>query len=76
MPNTGGVPLLGVDGVVVISHGASNPRAIMNAIRVAGQAVENRISEHVLEGLKSNEAYYRKNETPSILGFLPEEKAG
>ena len=56
----GGVPLLGVDGVVVVSHGASNPRAIMNAIRVAGQAVENRISEHVLEGLKNNETYYRK----------------
>jgi glycerol-3-phosphate acyltransferase PlsX len=56
----GGVPLLGVDGVVVISHGASNPRAIMNAIRVAKQAVENRINEHVLEGLKQYEAFYRK----------------
>lgn len=56
----GGAPLLGVDGVVVISHGASNPRAIKNAIRVAGQAVQNRMSEHVLEGLKNNEAYYRK----------------
>ena len=56
----GGVPLLGVDGVVVVSHGASNPRAIMNAIRVAGQAIENRMVEHVLEGLKNNEAYYRK----------------
>jgi phosphate acyltransferase len=56
----GGVPLLGVDGVVVVGHGASNPKAIMNAIRVAGQAVENRMSEHVLEGLKNNEAYYRK----------------
>jgi glycerol-3-phosphate acyltransferase PlsX len=56
----GGVPLLGVNGVVVISHGASNPRAIMNAIRVARQAVESRINEHVLEGLKQYEAFYRK----------------
>ncbi|MHB8843104.1 MAG: phosphate acyltransferase PlsX [Candidatus Aquicultor sp.] len=56
----GGVPLLGVDGVVVVGHGASNPKAIMNAIRVASQAVENRMTEHVLEGLKNNEAYYRK----------------
>jgi len=56
----GGVPLLGVNGVVVVSHGASNPRAIMNAIRVAGQAVQNRISEHVLEGLQLHEAYYTK----------------
>lgn len=56
----GGVPLLGVDGVVVISHGASNPRAIMSAIRVAGQSVKNQISNHVLEGLRDHEAYYQK----------------
>lgn len=56
----GGVPLLGVNGVVVISHGASNPRAIMNAIRVAAQTVQNRINEHVLEGLQLYESYYRK----------------
>ena len=56
----GGVPLLGVNGVVVVGHGASNPKAIMSAIRVAGQAVQSRMTEHVLEGLKNNEAYYRK----------------
>jgi len=56
----GGVPLLGVNGAVVVSHGASNARAIMNAIRVAKQAVENRISDHVLEGLKQYEAIHRK----------------
>jgi hypothetical protein len=32
----------------------------MNAIRVAIQAVENRISEHVLEGLQTYESYYLK----------------
>jgi phosphate acyltransferase len=56
----GGVPLLGVNGVVVVSHGASNPLAIMNAIRVAREAVENRFNDHVLEGLKQYEAFYRK----------------
>jgi glycerol-3-phosphate acyltransferase PlsX len=56
----GGVPLLGVDGVVVVSHGASNATAIKSAIRVASQAVENRITEHVLEGLKDYEAHYHK----------------
>ncbi len=43
----GGVPLLGVKGVVVISHGASGPKAIMNAIRVARRGVQNRINEQV-----------------------------
>ena len=56
----GGVPLLGVNGIVVISHGASNPRAIMNAVRVAKQAVENRFDVHVLEGLKQYEAFYHR----------------
>lgn len=35
----GGAPLLGVDGVSIICHGGSSPKAIRNAIRVAGQAV-------------------------------------
>jgi phosphate acyltransferase len=56
----GGVPLLGVNGTVIIGHGASNPKAIMNAIRVAGQSVRNKITDQVLEGLSQYEAYYRK----------------
>jgi glycerol-3-phosphate acyltransferase PlsX len=35
----GGAMLLGVDGVCIISHGSSSARAIVNAIRVAGEAV-------------------------------------
>jgi glycerol-3-phosphate acyltransferase PlsX len=31
--------LLGVDGVCVISHGSSSSRAILNAVRVAHEAV-------------------------------------
>jgi glycerol-3-phosphate acyltransferase PlsX len=36
----GGAPLLGLDGVCIISHGRSNARAIQNAIRAAAKAVE------------------------------------
>lgn len=36
----GGAPLLGVDGVVIIGHGRSNPKAIKNMIRAAMRAVE------------------------------------
>lgn len=38
--NTGGAMLLGVDGVCIISHGSSGPRAILNAMRVARELVE------------------------------------
>jgi len=43
----GGAPLLGVNGVSIISHGKSSPRAIMNALKVAVQAVETRMDEHI-----------------------------
>jgi phosphate acyltransferase len=39
----GGAMLLGVNGICVISHGSSNATAIMNAIRVAGEAHDERI---------------------------------
>ncbi len=43
----GGAPLLGVNGVSIISHGKSSPRAIKNAIKVAVQAIESRMDEHI-----------------------------
>jgi glycerol-3-phosphate acyltransferase PlsX len=36
----GGAVLLGVDGVCIISHGSSSARAIVNAVRVAHDAVQ------------------------------------
>ncbi len=43
----GGAPLLGVDGVVIISHGRSNERAIASAIGVAKQSVEGDVPETI-----------------------------
>ena len=43
----GGAPLLGVRGVSIICHGRSSPRALMNAIKVAVQAVDTRLDEHI-----------------------------
>jgi len=43
----GGVPLLGVKGATIISHGKSSPRAIRNAIRVAGEVVANRVNDQI-----------------------------
>lgn len=47
----GGAPLLGVQGVVIVAHGRSNARAIKNALRVAKQAVEQGLVEHIREGV-------------------------
>jgi len=40
----GGAPLLGVDGVCIICHGSSTPKAIRNAIREAHKMVSERIN--------------------------------
>src|SRR5207253_5908491 len=43
----GGAPLLGVQGVVIICHGASPAKAITNAIRVAVQSVRTHLSDDI-----------------------------
>jgi glycerol-3-phosphate acyltransferase PlsX len=43
----GGAPLLGVNGISIISHGRSSPRAIKNAIGVALRAIESSMDEHI-----------------------------
>ncbi len=41
----GGAPLLGVNGIVMICHGRSSPKAIKNAIRATMQEVDHNIIE-------------------------------
>ena len=48
----GGGPLLGVRGVCIICHGRSNANAIKNAIRVAKEFLECRVSQRIEEELK------------------------
>jgi phosphate acyltransferase len=43
----GGAPLLGVNGISIISHGKSSPKALKNALKVAARAVESRMDEHI-----------------------------
>jgi glycerol-3-phosphate acyltransferase PlsX len=47
----GGVPLLGVKGSAIVSHGRSNARAIKNALRVARQTAETNVAGAIAEGL-------------------------
>src|SRR5919106_416164 len=49
--NTGGAALLGIDGVCVISHGASSARAIVNAIGVAAECVETDVVGRLKEAI-------------------------
>jgi glycerol-3-phosphate acyltransferase PlsX len=55
----GGAPLLGVNGNCVICHGASDAKAIMNAILLASNMAQNRLNEHLIEELKEKEDLLR-----------------
>ncbi len=43
----GGAPLLGVKGVSIICHGRSNANAIRNAIRLAVEATQHKLVQHM-----------------------------
>lgn len=47
----GGSLLLGLNGVGIVCHGASNPRTIYNGIRLAVQCVERRLVEEIGQGI-------------------------
>ncbi len=49
----GGAPLLGVQGVSIVSHGGSSAHAIKNALRVAADLVKNNINEQIQTQLNS-----------------------
>ncbi len=51
---TGGAPLLGVNGVVIIAHGSSSPKAIKNAINRAHELSEKNIIEHIKQDIELN----------------------
>lgn len=50
----GGAPLLGVNGVCIICHGKSSPKAIMNAIKVGVDMVKEKVNEVIKEKLLNN----------------------
>ena len=46
---TGGAPLLGVNGNCIIAHGSSGPKAIRNAVRMGLEMVKARVSSRITE---------------------------
>lgn len=62
----GGAPLLGVDGVCIISHGRSNQKAMKNAILRARECVNAKVNEHLREELgRSGDIGNVKAQAPS-----------
>ncbi len=53
----GGAPLLGINGISIISHGRSSARAIKNAIRVAGEMAKAKVHEIIANDLKGQSPF-------------------
>ena len=53
----GGAPLLGINGISIVSHGRSSPKAIKNAIRVAKESFEKGVNHHIQEEVSSSVFY-------------------
>jgi len=54
----GGAPLLGVDKPVIIAHGKSNDRAVMNAIRVSHEYAKKDIVGKLIEEVECDETQH------------------
>jgi len=52
---SGGAPLLGIDGITIICHGSSNARSIENALKVATTFHNRQINRQITEELKALE---------------------
>lgn len=61
----GGSPLLGVDGICIIAHGASSPLAITNAIRVAAESISHDLNPHIIEKIAAARDLFGVAEEPA-----------
>ena len=50
----GGAPLVGINGISLISHGRSSDRAIKNAVRVAMELAKSDVNKHIQEDIEKN----------------------
>ncbi len=50
---SGGAPLLGIDGICIIGHGSSNSKSIENALVVATTFRDRKINSQIVEALES-----------------------
>jgi glycerol-3-phosphate acyltransferase PlsX len=50
----GGMPLIGINGISIISHGKSSAQAIKNAVRVAVELAKSESIRHIHEDIEKN----------------------
>jgi glycerol-3-phosphate acyltransferase PlsX len=61
----GGAPLLGIQGTVMICHGSSSPRAIMNAIKMAYDYDKRQVKTRMIERLDEFDTEIKDDADPA-----------
>jgi glycerol-3-phosphate acyltransferase PlsX len=51
----GDAPVLGLKGIAIVCHGASNDKAIFNAVKMASTFVRKKTNERLVEAISANE---------------------
>ncbi len=57
----GGAPLIGVNGICVIGHGASTPKAVRNAIKVAADLVRKNVNGEIVRRINEAGIAFSRN---------------
>jgi glycerol-3-phosphate acyltransferase PlsX len=52
--NYGGSPIIGINGNVIIAHGASSPKAIMNMIKLCQNIVKSNVCQKIMAAVENN----------------------
>jgi len=69
-PNTyNGAMLIGLNGIVVKSHGSANAKSFSNAIDVAISLIEDNINDKIVQEIESS-SYLQKDYIDDISGAL------
>jgi glycerol-3-phosphate acyltransferase PlsX len=72
----GGVPLLGINGISIICHGHSTPKAIANAIGEAVKMVKLRVNDKIAEELKTLGHWSAVIRTKALIGRFRRRSSG
>ncbi|QSR88875.1 phosphate acyltransferase PlsX [Methylacidiphilum caldifontis] len=62
----GGALLLGIRGTCIIAHGSSTPKAICNAIKVAREALIQKVNHIIIEEIKAHHELVEDQKTSSL----------
>lgn len=62
----GGVPLLGLNGICIIGHGSSNPKAVRNAIRTCAESIRQRINEKIMARIEESGMTFKNIQSSDI----------